>query len=148
MVNTLSGVLYFFFYHPPTFNMKYKNRSKMQQFKDFDFVGCLLFTAGLLLFVMGLSWGGSLYAWKSSHVIGTIVAGSLSLVAFTLWEIYMPLKEPLVPMHLFKNIGWVSSCLLLALGARFVELLLFITNPKSDTTIVFTTQWPSFGQAW
>ena len=102
--------------------MKYKNRSKIQQLKDFDFVGCLLFTAGLLLFVMGLSWGGSLYPWKSGHVIGTIVAGSLGIVAFFLWEIYMPLKEPLVPMHLFKNGPWVASCLLLALGARYVQI--------------------------
>ncbi|KAH6679631.1 fungal trichothecene efflux pump [Halenospora varia] len=117
IINSLSGALYFFFYHPPTFEMKYRSRSKMQVLKDFDFVGCLLFTAGLLLFVMGLSWGGGLYAWKSGHVIGTIVSGSLCLIAFFLWEIYMPLKEPLVPMHLFKNFGWVVSCLLLALGA-------------------------------
>ena len=94
----------------------------MQQFKDFDFIGCILFTAGLLLFVMGLSWGGSLYAWKSSHVIATIVVGSLCLIAFFLWEIYMPLKEPLLPMHLFKNTAWVASCLLLALGARYVSV--------------------------
>jgi hypothetical protein len=118
IMNAISCILYFFFYHPPTFNMKYKTRSKMQQFKDFDFVGCLLFTAGLLLFVMGLSWGASLYPWKSGHVIGTIVAGSLSLIAFFLYETFMPLKEPLVPMHLFKNTGWVVSCFLLALGAR------------------------------
>jgi len=68
IVNAISGILYFFFYHPPTFEMKHKRRSKMQVFKDFDFIGCLLFTAGLLLFVMGLSWGGSLYAWKSGYV--------------------------------------------------------------------------------
>jgi hypothetical protein len=65
IVNVLSGLLYFLFYHPPTFQQKHKRKSKMQVFKDFDFIGCVLFTAGLLLFVMGLSWGGSLYAWKS-----------------------------------------------------------------------------------
>lgn len=125
-VNAASGLLYFLYYHPPTFNMKYKNRSKMQQFKDFDFVGCILFTAGLLLFVMGLSWGGSLYAWKSPHVIATIIVGTLCLVTFTLWEIYAPLKEPLVPMHLFKNTGWVAATILLALGARQVPHTSFL----------------------
>lgn len=133
IINFLSGALYFFFYHPPTFNMKYKNRSKMQQLKDFDFVGCLLFTAGLILFVMGLSWGGSLYPWKSGHVIGTVVTGTLSLVAFTLYEIYMPLKEPLIPMHLFKNTEWVASCVLLALGARYVHQC-FSTSHHCTTT--------------
>jgi hypothetical protein len=83
----------------------------MQQLKDFDFVGCLLFTAGLLLFVMGLSWGGSLYPWKSGHVIGTIVAGSLGIVAFFLWEIYMPLKEPLVLYICLKvDLGLLVVC--------------------------------------
>lgn len=90
----------------------------MQQFKDFDFVGCFFFTGGLLLFVMGLSWGGEIYPWTSGHVIGTVVSGALGIIAFFLWEIYAPLKEPVVPMHLFKNIEWIASCLLLSLGAR------------------------------
>ena len=58
-VNAASALLYFLFYTPPTFHMKFRNRTKMQQLKDFDFVGMFLFTAGLLLFLMGLSWGGS-----------------------------------------------------------------------------------------
>lgn len=39
------------------------------------------------------------------------------LVAFVLWEIYAPLQEPLVPMKLFKDAGWVAACVLLGLGA-------------------------------
>lgn len=76
----------------------------MQVIKDFDFIGLILFVGGLLIFLMGISWGGSLYPWKSGHVIGTIVIGFLALVAFVLYECFMPLKEPLVPMHLFLNI--------------------------------------------
>jgi DNA mismatch repair protein MutH len=55
------------------------------------------------------------------HVISTLVTGIVCLIIFTLWEIYAPLKEPVVPMHLFKNIGWVASILLLSLGARSVS---------------------------
>jgi hypothetical protein len=58
-VNALSGILYFFFYHPPTFEIKFTSRTKMQQFKNFDYFGTFLYTAGLLLFMMGISWGGS-----------------------------------------------------------------------------------------
>jgi hypothetical protein len=105
-------------YHPPTFEDKYaKRKTKMQVIKDFDFIGLILFVGGLLIFLMGISWGGSLYPWKSGHVIGTIVIGFLALVAFVLYECFMPLKEPLVPMHLFLNIPWVADIALVALAA-------------------------------
>ena len=58
-LNFTSGLLYVLFYHPPTFHMKYRNRTKMQQVKIFDYVGAILFTAGLILFEIGFLWGGS-----------------------------------------------------------------------------------------
>lgn len=67
--------------------------------------------------MMGLNWGGSVYPWKSGHVIGAIVAGFVGLVIFVLWESYAKLKEPLVPMHLFKNRGWNAATVLSGLGA-------------------------------
>lgn len=84
---------------------------------DFDFVGLILLVGGLLIFLMGISWGGSYYPWKSAHVIATIVVGFLALVAFVLYEAYMPLAEPLVPMHLFKNVPWVATMMVVSLGA-------------------------------
>lgn len=33
----------------------------MEQFKRQDFIGFVLFVAGLILFIMGLSWGGVAY---------------------------------------------------------------------------------------
>jgi len=74
--------------------------------KKFDYVGTSLYTGGLLVFMMGLSWGGSVYPWASSWVIGTIVAGFVALVAFVLWECFAGLKEPLVPMNIFSNYSW------------------------------------------
>jgi hypothetical protein len=61
--------------------------------KEFDYIGTLLASLGLLLFLMGMSWGGGQYAWNSAHVIATIVVGFVLLVAFVLYEIYVPLKE-------------------------------------------------------
>jgi len=85
--------------------------------EDFDLIGLVLLVGGLLIFLMGISWGGSYYAWKSPHVIATIVIGFFALVAFVLYEALVPLKEPLVPMHLFKNIPWVATMMVVALGA-------------------------------
>ena len=36
---------------------------------------------------------------------------------FVLYECYMPLKAAFVPMHLFRNRGWVIASVLLGIGA-------------------------------
>ncbi|KAH7077475.1 fungal trichothecene efflux pump [Paraphoma chrysanthemicola] len=113
--NAAATCCIFLFYHPPTFAMK-NSRTKMQVVKDFDYVGFVLFSGGLTTFLLGLSWGGQVYPWKSPHVIASLVVGGVVLVAFVLYECYMPLKDPLVPMHLFRNLGWVVTVLVLGIG--------------------------------
>lgn len=88
IVASLASICFYFFYHPPTFNLLHRNRSRMEQVKRLDFVGLFLFVAGLALFLIGLSWGGQQYPWKSGYVIGTIVSGFASLVAFVVYGIY------------------------------------------------------------
>lgn len=85
--------------------------------RDFDYAGTLLYTGGLLVFLMGLNWGGAVYPWSSAYVIGCIVAGFFGLLAFVLYECYARLKEPLVPMGLFRNYSWNASVVLTGLGA-------------------------------
>lgn len=83
--DALSTILYFIFYHPPHFGELHRSRSRMQELKDLDYGGIVLFIAGLLLFLMGLSWGGSLYAWDSAHVIASLIIGFVLCVAFVLY---------------------------------------------------------------
>lgn len=106
--NVAATICWTIFYHPPTFVMK-NARTRKQMLKDFDYIGFVLFTGGLLVFLMGLSWGGSVYPWKSAHVIAGLVVGGVTLIAFVLYECYMPLVDPLIPMHLFRNMGMYTS---------------------------------------
>jgi uncharacterized membrane protein len=106
--------------------MKHGAGMKTQFLKDFDYIGTLLFTMGLLLFLMGISWGGTLHPWTSAHVIATIVIGFLCLAGFFLYETFAGLKEPLVPMHLLKNMPWNVTVLLWALGAAVYYALAII----------------------
>ena len=115
-VNALSVTCWFLFYHPPTFHMKHQDKTKMQVLKDFDFVGLVLFTGGFLIFLFGLSWGGSVYPWKSAHVIATIVIGAITLVIFGVWETRANLVEPLIPIHLFRNGRWVAMVVLIGIS--------------------------------
>lgn len=97
--------------------MKHGAGQKKKFIKEFDYIGTFMLTLGLLLFLMGLSWGGALHPWKSAHVISTLVAGFLLLVAFGCYETFVPLKEPLLPVHLLNNRGLMLSIILWSLGA-------------------------------
>ena len=50
-----------------------------------DLGGTVLFVGGLILFLIGISWGGTQYPWKSGHVIGMILGGAATLVIFVLY---------------------------------------------------------------
>ena len=60
-------VLIILFYHPPSFRQLYGDgRTRMQEIKRVDWVGMLLLVAGLVLFLLGVSWGKS--SFQSYHV--------------------------------------------------------------------------------
>lgn len=122
-INGAALVCWVFFYFPPSFRMKHRNEEAKVSYwlKNFDWFGFFLMASGFLVFLLGLSWGGTVYPWKSAATITSIVGGFIVMVLFALWEVYAPLKEPLVPIYLFKNVQWVVACVLLGLGAGVVS---------------------------
>ncbi|KIH93737.1 hypothetical protein SPBR_04155 [Sporothrix brasiliensis 5110] len=119
-LNAITTVLFYVFYHPPTFHMKHASANKQAFIKHFDYLGIVLVTLGLLLFLMGISWGGTLHPWKSAAVVVTIVLGLLTIVAFVLWETYGNPKEPMMPIHVFRHRGWNITIVLWSLGAAAI----------------------------
>lgn len=76
-------VLYTFFYHPPRYSQLHVHgKTQWQQFKELDFGGLFLFFGGMALFLIGLSWGGSVYPWTSAKVLCTLIIGIFTLIAF------------------------------------------------------------------
>ncbi|KAK5709650.1 hypothetical protein LTR17_019586 [Elasticomyces elasticus] len=120
-INALALICWVLFYYPPNFrNLHVDQGDKSKKafwIRHYDYVGTVLFAAGFVMFTIGLNSGGSVYPWISGRVIGMIVGGFAVLVVFVLYEIYMPLKAPFMPMHLFKNVGWVMASILLGIGA-------------------------------
>ena len=53
IANLVPAALYFFFYHPPTFKQKHGDDSVAKWIKNFDYVGLMLYCAGLILFILG-----------------------------------------------------------------------------------------------
>jgi hypothetical protein len=95
---------------------------------------------------MGLNWGGVAYPWDSARVITTIVVGFVALVAFVLYECYMKLKEPLIPMSLFLHTPWVASVTLSGLG-QSIYYAFAIVWPQM-VSLLYADASSSMDSAW
>lgn len=82
ILNFLALVLYYFLYHPPSFEQLHVGKTRMQQTKELDFVGIFLFIAGCVLFLIGLSWGGGTYPWSSAQVLCPLLIGIVTVIVF------------------------------------------------------------------
>ena len=61
-LNAVSVLCWYFFYHPPTFKMLHRKKLAKDLLKSFDWIGLFLCSGGLTLIILGLQWGGQLYA--------------------------------------------------------------------------------------
>lgn len=99
--------------------MLHRRKRATEASLQFDWIGLTIYSTSLTVFILGLSWGGSLYPWKSGHVIGSILGGAVGFAIFAVWEIYLPIPsvQPLLPMHLFKNAKFQACCWSAGIGA-------------------------------
>lgn len=63
ILNGLALVMVVFFYHPVNQYIIEEGKTKWQQVKSLDWIGVFLFATGLVLFLLGLSFGGTKYPW-------------------------------------------------------------------------------------
>lgn len=64
-INGVGTICWALFYFPPSFEQLHRRASLMLFIKNFDYVGFVLFTAGTILFLLGLSWG----SWSMSSPV-------------------------------------------------------------------------------
>ena len=80
---------------------------------DLDYLGIVLFTAGVVPFMLGLtnkgnvSSTGQLASWTDLNVSGLIALGLVLLVVFLFAETRA--KEPIIPLELFKGRDFSTS---------------------------------------
>lgn len=101
-VSGLSAILFLTCYFPPNFYMINSTLTKWQEVKALDYGGLLLYFAGLILVILGFTWAQGTYAWQSAQVLASLIVGVCTLIGFAFYEVYMPLKQPLLPVRLFK----------------------------------------------
>ncbi|CAO3636909.1 unnamed protein product [Cunninghamella blakesleeana] len=114
-------IMVYSFIQPPTNKVDFK-----EELCKIDFVGIGLWAVGVVTLVLGLSWGGSTYAWNSAIIVALLCVSVTVIIIFGIWErIYAP--NPLIPKRIFKN---RSSILILIAaflyGGCFQSLMTYI----------------------
>lgn len=98
-----------------------------RELKRLDYLGLVLYCGGLIMLLLGITWGGKLYDWDSAHIIGLLVGGIATLVVFGLWglsvhpsrraqltyrlsETYNPFPDShaLIPVKILKDTNFVA----------------------------------------
>ena len=69
--------------------------------KRLDGIGMILSVIGITIFVLPLSWAGSLYPWDSWRTLLPMLLGVVVLVIFAIYEAYP--AAPIVPHRLFRS---------------------------------------------
>ncbi|ESZ90514.1 hypothetical protein SBOR_9100 [Sclerotinia borealis F-4128] len=100
-----------------------------------DWIGAFLFTAGLLLLLVGLSQGGS-SGWEAASVIAIIVISGCLLIGFVLWEHdreTKTTKEPLMRVSTFRHKQFSIAMIIITLfSAGFTNFCLYTTYYYQD----------------
>jgi len=118
-------VLVILFYNPPD-RVNSEGYSRRKILARIDYVGGLLSIGGVVLFLMGIQWGGYQYKWSSVHVLVPLILGAVLLVAFVVWEGKFA-KYPLFPKRLLKDGRVLTLVLIITFvsGANFFAILFF-----------------------
>lgn len=149
-INTAALLCWVLFYYPPTWEELASNsvagaKGKWLMLRQMDFGGFFLLSAGLLLFLMGLSWGGNVYAWQSVQVLSTIVIGGVLLVVFIIYELRCPVSDVLVPMKLFANIQWLAVVMTLSMAASMYYAFNIVF--PTQVSVLYSSETPEM-QGW
>jgi hypothetical protein len=109
---------------PPRVNSQGLSRSEI--IAQIDFVGGFLSISGMLLFMMGMQWGGYQYKWSTAHVLAPLILGVVLILAFCVWEAKFA-KFPMFPRRLVQvpNIMVLTLIITFISGANFFSILMF-----------------------
>lgn len=114
-----------FFYFPPPRAMTV-GLSRREILKRIDYVGGFLSIGGLLLFMMGVQWGGYQYTWHSAHVLAPLIIGLIMIIGFVVWETKF-VTYPMFPGKILQEPRILCLTLVITFisGSNFFSVILF-----------------------
>ncbi|HEU0027344.1 MAG TPA: MDR family MFS transporter [Ktedonobacterales bacterium] len=88
-----------------------------------DFAGALTAAAATVCLLLALTWGGTASPWESPQAVGLLIAAGVLYLAFLLIE--RVVREPLLPLDLFRNQVFAASALLALAGGMVIYAMIF-----------------------
>ena len=79
-----------------------------ERLRHMDWTGALLFVGGMTTLLVGISWGGTQYAWASAATLGPIVAGVLGIAIFVRWQMHAQ-PYSMLPASLLRNLSSAAA---------------------------------------
>ena len=114
--NASTLVLLCLCYFPPTLHQLHTRWTWKTELKKLDYGGIVIFSAVSVLVLVALNWGGSTYPWTDAHVLAPLIVGCALAPVFILYEAYMPLAQPILPIKLLKNRAYVAVVVVSCIG--------------------------------
>ncbi|KIX99023.1 uncharacterized protein Z520_05484 [Fonsecaea multimorphosa CBS 102226] len=90
--------------------------------KAIDWLGVVTIVGGVVMFLFGMTSGGTTKPWDSAYTLCLIIFGVFTIVLFFLNE-WKLAKYPVIPLRLFKNRSNLA-----ALGVCFIHGFVFIAG--------------------
>lgn len=96
-IGAIAFVFILFTFNPPRPSGDF--RAKL---KRIDYVGAVLLTAGVVVFLLGMTFGNDTHlGWDSAHLIACFVVGGVTFIAFCYWNVFHS-GEPLLPWEIVR----------------------------------------------
>jgi hypothetical protein len=128
------------FYFPPSRPRNDFSKSRLTEISELDFIGLLLYTSGLTIMLLGLSWAGSAgHAWRSASVIAPLVIGFLTFAGCFAYDwTFGRKRQAFFPLHLFVRFREYAVLLIVVMVAGMIFYTMSGLLPEA-TTYVFTS---------
>ncbi|TGO10234.1 hypothetical protein BTUL_0140g00010 [Botrytis tulipae] len=98
--------------------------SLREKLAQMDIPGFLLISASVVCYLLAMQWGGIIYTWSSSHIIGTLVGSIVIFIAFIVAEWYQGERALLLP-SILKNRTIANGCVFSFFIAGTFYILLY-----------------------
>lgn len=82
--------------------LKIPKASFSEKMQRIDWVGNILIIGTTTAAVLGLTWGGVVFAWNSPKVLVPLIIGVVGIALTFVYQAYVP-REPTIPVFLLKN---------------------------------------------
>ena len=100
-----------------------------RKFDEVDYYGAFFLLPAVVCLLLALQWGGTVYAWNSSRIIGLFVGFGIMILIFIAIQIYRGDKATL-PLSVLKQRTVASACLFLFFeGAALFVLIYYSILP-------------------